>query len=119
MKTEIELPPLPDGWADGPVEIAYGVPPVGSLVLIMGQWSTLPATLTGIYAVRKWVPAIVSSGLLQPGWLVIDEDGAYWHSERTVNWSEDAREWNGFSFTRLYLRESPQVTGRNAIWEIK
>lgn len=120
MNTKIELPPLPDGWADGPVEIRYGLPPLGSMVLTCFGWDAATGADTPfVHAVKKWVPAIVQSHLLQAGWLVIDEAGAYWYSERPVSWSDDAREWKGFSFTRLYLRETPQLTGRNAIWEIK
>lgn len=121
MRAEIELPPLPDGWADGPVEIGYGEPPRDSLYLWCGEWkpSSTVIIASWVYAVRKWQPAIVTAGVLSPGWVVIDPDGTFWHSDTKPTWDEDAGDWAGSNLACQRLRETPQVTGLKAIWEIK
>jgi hypothetical protein len=120
MKAEIELPPLPVGWASGPVEIGYGVPPAISLVLADGEWCAWRIKdKQYVYALRQWQPAIVTAGVLSPGWLFIDSDGVFYHSGSKPEWDDDAGEWAGVWRSFLSLRETPQVTGRNAIWEIK
>jgi hypothetical protein len=121
MKVELELPPLPGGWANGPVDIGHGQPPPKSMVLVFGKWVH---AFSGdkshhIYAARKWQPAIVTAGVLAPGWIVIDEDGVPWNSDVKPTWDDAAREWAGVNMYALRLSETPQVTGRNAIWEIK
>lgn len=121
MKVELELPPLPDGWATGPVEIGYGEPPQKSIVLVWGKWVPAVGREANhqLYAVRKWQPQIVTAGILAPGWLVIDEDGTPYHSIPKPLWCEDAIEWSSSGMHLIPLSEHPQVTGRNAIWEIK
>jgi hypothetical protein len=120
MKVEIELPPLPVGWASGPVEIGYGVPPAASWVLAAGQWCGWRIKDTQyIYAVRKWQPAIVTAAVLSPGWLFIDSDGACYHSGSKPEWDDDVGEWAGARPFFLSLQETPQVKGKHAIWEIK
>jgi hypothetical protein len=121
MKVEIELPPLPVGWASGPVEIGYGVPPAVSWVLADGEWCGWRIKdKQYVYALRKWQPAIVTAGVLSPGWVVIDANTSCYHSSGPKpQWNESTCEWRGFCLSLISLRESPQVTGRNAIWEIK
>ena len=120
MKAEIELPPLPDDWADGPVEIRYGVPPIGSMVLTRIGWGWRSGSdAPFVHAVKKWVPQIVTAGFLEPGWLVIEECGTYYLSHFKPSWCTEAREWGGEYMRCLPLREMPQVTGEHASWEIK
>lgn len=121
MKAELELPPLPEGWANGPVEIGYGQSPIGSMAIYHDTWEPVVSQLicNRIYAVRKWQPAIVTAGLLEPGWIVIEECGTYYVSHFRPSWSAESREWASEYMRCLPLREMPQVTGENAIWEIK
>lgn len=123
MKAEVELPPLAGNWADGDVEIKYGVPPSVCLYLWYGEWvATKPGIPASpqIYAVRRWVPKIVTAGVLEPGWIVIDTDGTAWFGEKQIEWSDEANEWmSQASMCRLPLSETPQVTGKKAIWQIK
>lgn len=123
MKTELELPPLPEGWADGPVEIKYGVPTKGSLTLTLQYGNWIPSPLypawQHVYAVRKWQPAIVTAGVLAPGWVVIDPHGTYFYSRKGPWWCDENVQWAGVALHCLCVLETPQITGRNAIWEIK
>lgn len=55
MKVELELPPLPNGWANEDVVVEFGHAPKQSLILSGGGWVPVDVFFTGlrVYAVRK------------------------------------------------------------------
>lgn len=140
QEVKIKIPPLPPGHRWDAVDYSYGIPPKDAIYLPPDSKTWFPVgpgtarSLKGyvIFAVERWVPKIVKTGVLPFGWLTIDSDGAYWWWERHTSDGMTAlpdpryKKSDGRWFQpgyhdagiRLPVSEEPKITGGDAIWKI-
>jgi hypothetical protein len=118
MKLEIEIPDPPEGC--DPAAVQWGVPPkcAWKLVAHMGQWIWRHHEFQ-THGETAWVMPYTPQflGLLDPGWVTYDRFCGWRWCICRPTWRGESWHSPGKQFD-LPFRETPLISGKDAIWEV-